>query len=69
MINTSKYYDGDTVIENVNITTSKPLENFHKYYLSPDWCRSVGWVSSCRAKGCRLDSQSGHMPGLLAGPF
>ena len=27
-------------------------------------CGSVGWASSCKAKGCRFDSWSGHMPGL-----
>ena len=27
-------------------------------------CGSVGWASSCKAKGYQLDSQSGHMPGL-----
>ena len=27
-------------------------------------CGSVDWVSSCKPKGCRFDSQSGHMPGL-----
>ena len=31
---------------------------------SPDWCGSVGWVSSCKVKGCWFDSWSGHMPGL-----
>ena len=25
---------------------------------------SVGWASSSKAKDCRFDSQSGHMPGL-----
>ena len=32
--------------------------------MSPDQCGSVGWASSCKAKGRWLDSQSGHMPGL-----
>ena len=31
---------------------------------SPDRCVSVGWVSFRKAKGCQLDSQSGHTPGL-----
>ena len=31
---------------------------------SPDWCGSVGWVSSRKVKVCRFDSWSGHMPGL-----
>ena len=31
---------------------------------SPEWCGSVGWVSSLEAKGRQFDSQSEHMPGL-----
>ena len=31
---------------------------------SPDWCASVGWMLSHKAKGCRLDSRSAHVPGL-----
>ena len=31
---------------------------------SPDQCGSVGWASSCKVKGHRLDYRSGHMPGL-----
>ena len=30
----------------------------------PDWRGSVGWVSSRRAKGRRLDSWPGHRPAL-----
>ena len=30
----------------------------------PDWCVSVGWASSCKGKGCQLDSRSGYIPGL-----
>ena len=30
------------------------------------WCGSVDWVQACEPKGCWFDSQSGHMPGLLA---
>ena len=37
-----------------------------KVWLSPGWCGSVDWVPDCKPKGCRLDSQSGHMPGLQA---
>ena len=33
---------------------------------SPDWCGSVGWVSSCRAKGRQFNSRSGHVPELWA---
>ena len=34
--------------------------------LSPGWCSSVGWTQACEEKGCKFDSQSGHMPGLWA---
>ena len=30
----------------------------------PDQCGSVGWASSCKPKGRRFDSLSGHTPGL-----
>ena len=36
----------------------------NKEVCSPDWCGSVGWVSSPKAKGCGFDSWSGHAPGL-----
>ena len=29
-----------------------------------DWCGSVGWAFSRKAKVCRFDSLSGHVPGL-----
>ena len=32
--------------------------------LSPGQCGSVSWVSSHTPKGLRVESQSGHMPGL-----
>ena len=43
---------------------------FIGFYLSkpfsqPDLCGSVGWVSSRKVKGLRLNSRSGHVPGLL----
>ena len=31
---------------------------------NPDWCDSVGWALSHRAKCPRFDSWSGYMPGL-----
>ena len=37
------------------------LRNF-----GPGWCGSVNWALACEPKSHRLDSQSGHMPGLLA---
>ena len=33
-------------------------------HMWPDGCGSVGWASSCRAKGHQFASQSGHMPAL-----
>ena len=33
---------------------------------SPGWCGSVDWVPACELGCCQFDSQSGHMPGLLA---
>ena len=32
----------------------------------PDWCGSVGWVSSPKQKGPQFNSWSGHMPGFQA---
>ena len=32
--------------------------------LSPGWCGSVGWVSTCKAKSCWFSSWLGHVPGL-----
>ena len=32
----------------------------------PGWCSSVDWVPACEPKGCRFDSQSGHIPGVWA---
>ena len=32
----------------------------------PGGCSSVDWVPACKPKGHQFDSQSGHMPGLLA---
>ena len=39
-----------------------------KNKMSPDRNGSVCCVSSCKAKSHQFDSQSGHMPGLRAGP-
>ena len=36
----------------------------HKCYLG--CCGSVDCALACEPKSCRLDSQSGHMPGLQA---
>ena len=36
-------------------------------YFCPDWCGSVSWASSCKAKRRRFNAQSGqsgHVPGL-----
>ena len=30
----------------------------------PGWCGSADWVPACKLKGCRFDSQSGHIPRL-----
>ena len=38
---------------------------FRKQF-SPVWCGSVDWAPACKPKGCRFDSQSGHMPGVRA---
>ena len=45
------------------------LHHFHKHCTQncvccSDWCGSVGWVSSLRAKGCWFDSPLGHIPRL-----
>ena len=37
-----------------------------KFKFSPGWCGSVDWAPACEPKGRQFDSQSGHMPGLLA---
>ena len=34
--------------------------------MSPGWCGSVDGVPAYKPKGCRFNSQSGHVPGLLA---
>ena len=31
---------------------------------SPDWCGSVDWVPSHKAKGCQFHSRTGHVPGF-----
>ena len=33
-------------------------------FFPPDWCGSVGWTLSHKAKGHQFNSQSGHMRGL-----
>ena len=38
-----------------------------KGYSGPDWCGSVGCMSASKAKGCRFDSMSRHMPGCRPG--
>ena len=35
-------------------------------FLGPGWCGSGDWVLACEPKGCRFDSQSGHIPALWA---
>ena len=35
-----------------------------KQFLGHDWCGLISWASSCKAKGCRFNFGSGHMPGL-----
>ena len=30
----------------------------------PGWCGSVGWMLSCKLRGCWFNSWSGHMPRL-----
>ena len=35
-------------------------------YICPDWCGSVGWASSGKAKGHQFNSGSGHKHGLWA---
>ena len=40
--------------------------NLLKMHIMPQWCGSVDWVPAWEPKGCRLDTQSGHMPGLPA---
>ena len=42
------------------------LNKFERIEISPGWCSSVDWAPTCNPKGCRFDSQSGHMPGLRA---
>ena len=39
---------------------------FLKTKASPDGYGLVGWMLSCKLKGCRFDSRSGHMSGLWA---
>ena len=34
----------------------------------PSQCGSIGWASSCKPKGHRFHSRSGHMPGLQVPP-
>ena len=41
-------------------------QNFPTHNTCPGWCGSVDWVPACKPKGCRFNSQSGHMPGLQA---
>ena len=47
-----------TIVRNTDIFFAKLWLN------SPDWCGSVDWTLSHKAKGCWFDPQSGHMPGL-----
>ena len=38
----------------------------NRFFFCPGWRGSVGWWSSCEPEGHRLDSCSGHVPGLWA---
>ena len=42
------------------------LKNHFKKEISPGWCGWVDWVLAFKQKGHRLDSQSWHIPRLLA---
>ena len=42
----------------------KHIPSTGSHFLGPDPCGSFGWASSCKAKGLRFYSRSGHMPGL-----
>ena len=46
------------------LSTQTAVCCFIKKTVSPEWYGSVGWASSHKAKGCRFNSWSGHMPGL-----
>ena len=53
------------------IKSSKPIFGYlfvliRKWNSRPNWCDSVGWVSSHGPKGHRFNSSWGHMPRLLA---
>ena len=41
-------------------------DNFNNVKILPDWCGSVGSVSSHKPEGHWFNSQSGHMPGFQA---
>ena len=48
----------------IDDSSVNPVVQIKKQESFPDWCGSVGWTLSHTAKGCWLDSQSGHVPGL-----
>ena len=50
--------------ESMRFPLYRKVSGIRTQNLGPDWCGSVGGVSSCKLKGCWFDSQSGHMPGL-----
>ena len=37
-----------------------------KWWWCPGCCGWVDWMPACEPKGCKFDTQSGHMPGLQA---
>ena len=43
-----------------------PFQHLKIYCSCHGWCGSVGWALACEPQGHRLDSQSGHLPGLRA---
>ena len=51
-------------IDQVQHKTS--FNKFKKIEISPGWCGSVDQAPACEPKGCRSDSQLGHMPRLQA---
>ena len=48
----------------VNVRSCYQDHSWFRRENSPDQCGSVGWVSSCKAKGCWFDSWPGHVPAL-----
>ena len=42
------------------------IQSFNLQFNGPGWCGSVGWVSSCKPKGLRVESHWGHISGFWA---